>query len=100
MNTARGKKVTVECLWCLEDFEARVADRERGWGKYCSKACKGSHQKFGGNKPYWEKVNPGSKRSNISKYAEKLTMDDHDEIMEGLSDMDYGASDGGGYESI
>jgi len=38
----RGKKVKVECenRECKTIFEARVADRKRGWGRYCSKSCK------------------------------------------------------------
>lgn len=36
----RGSKVEVTCK-CGNKFEARVADRKRGWGKYCSKSCKG-----------------------------------------------------------
>ena len=98
--------VDVACEWCAGKFKARTADRKRGWGKFCSKACKASKQKYGGTKAFWEKASPGYKRSNIAKYGERLIRDgadcedDYDEIMSGLSDMDYGASDGGGYESI
>ena len=98
--------VEVGCAWCEGKFTARVADRKRGWGKFCSKSCKASKQKYGGTKAFWEKASPGNKRSNIAKYGERLMRDtadcedDYDEIMSGLSDMDYGASDGGGYESI
>lgn len=38
----RGKKVEVKCK-CGEKFMARVADRKRGWGKYCSKSCKAKY---------------------------------------------------------
>ena len=98
--------VDVACEWCAGSFKARTADRKRGWGKFCSKACKASKQKYGGTKAFWAKASPGYKRSNIAKYGERLMHDsadhedDYDEIMSGLSDMDYGASDGGGYESI
>lgn len=35
----RGKMVIVKCR-CGETFQARAADRKRGWGRYCSKSCK------------------------------------------------------------
>ena len=41
---SRGAKVIVACKECGEDFEARVADRNRGWAKFCSKRCKAIHQ--------------------------------------------------------
>lgn len=30
----------VKCKRCGDPFMARVADRNRGWGKFCSKSCK------------------------------------------------------------
>ncbi|PVY62214.1 hypothetical protein C7440_1707 [Pusillimonas noertemannii] len=39
-----GKTVTVKCKACQSPFEARVADRRRGWGRFCSKSCKAIHQ--------------------------------------------------------
>jgi len=39
----RGRTVEVKCS-CGETFTARVADRKRGWGKYCSKSCKAKTQ--------------------------------------------------------
>lgn len=36
--------VTCRCLWCKEAFQARKADVERGWGKFCSKKCKAINQ--------------------------------------------------------
>ena len=41
---ARGAKVTVNCDWCNAPFEARVADRKRGWARFCSKSCKAKSQ--------------------------------------------------------
>ena len=35
----RGKKVTALCAGCGEPFEARARDVERGWGRFCTKAC-------------------------------------------------------------
>lgn len=29
---------------CRAEFQARAADRVRGWGKFCSKSCKAIHQ--------------------------------------------------------
>ena len=40
----RGAKVIVKCKCCKEEFSARVADRNRGWAKFCSKSCKAKEQ--------------------------------------------------------
>lgn len=40
----RGATVEVKCAWCKQPFIARVADRKRGLGKFCSKSCKASRQ--------------------------------------------------------
>ena len=37
-------KVECKCKNCKEPFMARVADRKRGWGKFCSKSCKAKKQ--------------------------------------------------------
>jgi hypothetical protein len=34
-----GAKVTAICEGCGQEFEARARDRERGWGRWCGKAC-------------------------------------------------------------
>jgi len=39
-----GSKVEVKCLCCRDVFTARIADRKRGWAKYCSKSCKAQKQ--------------------------------------------------------
>lgn len=38
--------VTVTCHWkgCGKHFQARQADINRGWGKFCSKRCKAMEQ--------------------------------------------------------
>lgn len=36
--------VTVKCERCKQPFTARVADRKRGWGRFCSKSCKAIKQ--------------------------------------------------------
>ena len=64
--------VEVACAWCAGNFTARIADRKRGWARFCSKACKASKQQFGGTKAFWEEANPNSRRSNIGKYADRL----------------------------
>jgi hypothetical protein len=40
----RGETVQVKCACCPVIFTARVADRKRGWGKFCSKSCKAKKQ--------------------------------------------------------
>ena len=35
---------TYKCANCGNPFEARTADRKRGWARYCSKSCKASKQ--------------------------------------------------------
>jgi len=47
-NTPRGVKIKVSCGNCKGTFEARVADVNRGWGKFCSKSCKAKKQKYNG----------------------------------------------------
>ncbi len=32
--------VVVKCRTCSTEFQAREADRKRGWGRFCSKSCK------------------------------------------------------------
>ena len=44
MSENRGRKVQVKCEGCGIMFEARVADRKRGWGRFHSKTCKAVHQ--------------------------------------------------------
>lgn len=39
------KKITVKCICCNDKFQARVVDRKRGHGLYCSKSCKAKKQK-------------------------------------------------------
>lgn len=39
-----GAVQTYKCKCCKEPFEARVADRARGWARFCSKSCKAKKQ--------------------------------------------------------
>ncbi len=41
---ARGARGEYHCEWCRVAFSARVADRQRGWAKFCSKTCKAMKQ--------------------------------------------------------
>lgn len=36
--------VSVKCKNCGTMFEARMADRKRGWARFCSKSCKAKKQ--------------------------------------------------------
>lgn len=40
----RGMKEEYTCKTCRQTFVARVADRKRGWARYCSKSCKAIKQ--------------------------------------------------------
>lgn len=41
---SKGKTKTVNCACCKLPFEARIADLNRGWAKFCSKRCKAVKQ--------------------------------------------------------
>lgn len=53
-----GKKATYYCLGCGDPFTARVADRARGWARFCSKSCKASkqEQRTGQHRAYLNRV--------------------------------------------
>lgn len=60
--------VEVKCKRCKQPFRARVADRKRGWGKFCSKSCKAVVQtqltgnagpRGGGIRGVWDSHNDG-----------------------------------------
>lgn len=55
-------KMEVKCLSCNGLFMARVSDRKRGWGKFCSKRCKAIKQegRTGQNRAYQERREPMS----------------------------------------
>ncbi len=44
MTPTRGKTCECKCARCGEMFTARVADRKRGWARFCSKSCKAIKQ--------------------------------------------------------
>lgn len=39
-----AQKAQYKCACCGDLFTARVADRKRGWARYCSKSCKAKKQ--------------------------------------------------------
>lgn len=40
----RGATEIYRCKGCGDPFRARVADRKRGWARFCSKSCKAVEQ--------------------------------------------------------
>lgn len=44
MATVRGATAEFECANCRRLFTARVADRNRGWARFCGKSCKAQEQ--------------------------------------------------------
>lgn len=54
----RGATIVVSCKCCGDPFTARVADRKRGWAKFCSKSCKAKsqEQRTGQYRSYQERV--------------------------------------------
>ena len=58
---------TVKCKKCKRPFEARTADINRGWGKFCSKSCKASNQGYKPRKKQ-KAVNPN--RFSLSEMIE------------------------------
>lgn len=71
---ADASKVWVKCKCCKIDFQARIADRNRGWGKFCNKSCKAKEQerRTGQYKSYLcNRINGGSSR-NEDPYREDI----------------------------
>jgi transposase-like protein len=87
MEVAMAATAEYACLHCKQPFIARTADRKRGWARYCSKSCKASRQERKNRR--YASLNERCENQAPSSW------DDHDEIMSGISDWDYGASDGG-----
>lgn len=48
----RGARGQYRCQSCSKFFFARVADRNRGWAKFCTKNCKQIFQEEG--KKIWK----------------------------------------------
>lgn len=51
-------KISVNCEWCQGLFTARIADRKRGWARFCSKTCKAKEQekRTGQNRAYQQNL--------------------------------------------
>ncbi|WGH49787.1 hypothetical protein [Alishewanella phage vB_AspM_Slickus01] len=45
-SSVRGALKQVNCKCCNKPFSARVADLNRGWGRFCSKSCKAKIQNY------------------------------------------------------
>lgn len=72
---SRGRTVEVKCA-CGTMFTARVADRNRGWAKSCSKSCaaRRSNTQTGKYREYLYRVNSGldgSGRDRFGYYHER-----------------------------
>lgn len=52
-----GATSIYRCACCGDPFKARVADRKRGWARFCSKSCKAKkqEQRTGQNHAYLER---------------------------------------------
>lgn len=77
--------VKCKCANCGAPFEARLADRRRGWGKYCNKSCKAKKQER----------RTGQHAAYLKRQHGNLSGDFAD-----ISDVDFGASDGGGWHDV
>ena len=69
----RGKTVSVKCkCGCNVIFSARVADVNRGWGKFASKSCKAKHQekRTGQYSVYIHKTISRKRKSSILEMVE------------------------------
>lgn len=65
---------TVNCKCCGNRFEARTADVNRGWGRFCSKSCKAIKQtketKISG--PDYRASGRTTKQMKSGKYTKSL----------------------------
>ena len=61
----------MNCKCCGKTFEARVADVNRGWGKFCSKSCKAVKQTrlTGISGPHYKAEGMSVKQMRKGKYA-------------------------------
>lgn len=62
-------KKTYKCKWrnCKKPFEAREADRNRGWAQFCSKSCKAKEQesRTGQNKKFKKKYSSRARKDSM-----------------------------------
>lgn len=65
---------TYKCKCCGSPFDARTADRARGWAKYCSKSCKAIKQtQTGGGRSRYHRHDglSGMKHKDCEQCGEK-----------------------------
>jgi len=86
---------TVKCQCCKTSFEARTADVNRGWGKFCSKACKATKQsrRTGVSGPHYAATNRTVRQMAKGDYTPSK-FDDFEPYMHGGDDPHY---TGGGW---
>ena len=70
----RGKRITKKCEECGEAMSVRVADHNRGWGKFCSKSCKAKFQtaKTGIAGPNYRASNKTVKQMAAGKFSPSI----------------------------
>ncbi len=73
-------KSTYKCKCCKKDFEAREADRKRGWALFCSKRCKAIKQE--------------SRTHQYQQLKDRSETDAHDADMDGAEDQGWDSHKG------
>lgn len=68
-----SESATYNCKCCGKPFVARVADRARGWARFCSKSCKAAKQE-----------------QRTGQFAAHLSRTDHAEHDEAMAGREYG----------
>lgn len=71
-------KTTVKCKNCKTEFEARVADRKRGWARFCSKSCKAKKQSK--TMPFDKDAQRSYKKDNRGAYIEGMNYIDPNDV--------------------
>lgn len=94
-----GRTVEVNCKCCGIKFPARVADRKRGWGKFCHKSCAAYWKTHHKRRPPQTPLQLAAAQLKNEFLRETFNRGCRSEVEVDISDMDYGASDGGGYHS-
>lgn len=63
--------VMSKCAYCGNYIKVREADVKRGWGRFCDKSCKASHQSFGPKLPPPPKPKPKATKKPTPKNMQK-----------------------------
>ena len=69
----KGARAEYKCDHCKTLFMARVADRKRGWARFCSKSCKAKKQE----KRTGQMTNYLMRGHRGENYNRDYFMDDH-----------------------